>query len=262
MEDDDIFLPFKLKEVYDVFKQNNNIAFFRHGVIKAPNMDEVKTQLKDLKLENSARKNFNVSDLDEEYKLFQIQRKFDFGNNSSMSVRKSLYLPFVPDLRSNVMTDAYIFFLALLMNGKSVLTFQKKPLSIWRAHDSWSQVGSNRTESEFLGRNLQYSKEIVSAYEDFINIISSRHANNPNTLLLTGIMNTKLAAWYGRIKLAERQKCNMNDIYSLLKTGIYLRNINILFPVLLELSALFVPDAAGRIFNWGLLRRELRDQIP
>ena len=261
LEDDDIFLPFKLKEVYDVFNQNNNIAFFRHGVIRAHNMEEVKPQLKSLEHETPVRKNFNVFELDPESKLFQLQRKFDFGNNSSMSVRRTSYLPFVLDLRTNAMADAYLFFLALLMDGESILSFQKEPLSIWRVHDSWSQVGSNQTESEFLARNLKYSKEIISAYEDFINIISSRHGNNPNTLFLTGIINTKLAGWHGRIKLAERQKCNMTDILSLLKTGIYLRNINILFSVLLGLLSLFVPDISGRIFNWGLLEMEFRDQI-
>jgi len=262
LEDDDIFLPFKLKEVYSVFKQDNNIAFFRHGIIRAHNMGEVKPQLKSLELEISARKNFSVSDLDSESKLFQIQRKFDFGNNSSMSVRKSLYLPFLLDLKTNAMTDAYLFFLALLMDGKSILSFQKEPLSIWRVHDSWSQVSGDRTESEFLARNLQYSREIVAAYSDFINIISSRHADNPNTLFLICIMNTKIAGWHGRLKLAERQKCNMKDISSLLKIGIYLRNINIIFSVSLELLSLFVPDIAGRIFNWGLLKREFRDQMP
>ena len=225
-------------------------------------MGEVKPQLKSLELEISARKNFSVSDLDSESKLFQIQRKFDFGNNSSMSVRKSLYLPFLLDLKTNAMTDAYLFFLALLMDGKSILSFQKEPLSIWRVHDSWSQVSGDRTESEFLARNLQYSREIVAAYSDFINIISSRHADNPNTLFLICIMNTKIAGWHGRLKLAERQKCNMKDISSLLKIGIYLRNINIIFSVSLELLSLFVPDIAGRIFNWGLLKREFRDQMP
>lgn len=251
LDDDDIFLPSKLKEVYDVFRQNTNMAYFKHGVIKTRNVEYVKTHFQVIDLDITEGKNFRVSELNSR-KLFLINRKFNLTNSSSISIRKNLYLPFLDVLRTTPMVEIFLFYLAVLMNDQAILSFQNKPLSIWRVHDSQSQYGANITKSEFLERELQYSKDIVAAYEDFIAIITSMYLDIKNVPLLIDTVNTKLGGWYGRIKLSEGKKCSMKNIYSLAKTGIYLRNINILLSTLLGLFSLFVPDFAGKIFNEAL----------
>lgn len=255
LDDDDIFLPFKLKEVYNVFRQNDNIAYFKNGTIVTRNIEDVNAELKRIDRVGSGKKNFQVSDLDSEHKLFHIQRKFDLGNMSSISIRRKLYIPFQRDLRINQMAEFYLFFLTHLLNDSAIICLQTKPLSIYRVHDSWTGYKSNITMSEFLMKNLEISRDVASSYENFINIISSTHADDRNSRLLLDTMKTRLYGWQGKVKLAEGRTCNMNEILSLTKTDIYFRSSNILIAASLGLFSLSAPNLAGRIFRWGLWKR-------
>ncbi len=260
LEDDDLFLPFKLKEVYNVFQQNDKMIFYKHEVIKTRNVENVKSHLVDIELGKLETKSFFVSDLNLR-RLFLIERKFNLANVSSISIRKVLYLPFLQALRTNAMVDIFLFYLAVLVNNQAVLSFEKKPLSIWRIHNSASQFGIDTSKSEFLSRQKKYSKEIVVAYKEFIDIITVRHADIRNVQLLLDNMNIKLGGWYVEISLLEGKKCNLKNTLSFVKTGIYLRNLNILLAASLGLFSLFVPNFAGQIFNLGLWKRQFIDQI-
>lgn len=260
LEDDDIFLPFKLKEVYNIFRQNDNIAYFRHEIIKTRNIEDVNAQLKKIDRVGSGKKNFQVSDLDSERKVFQIERKFGFWNTSSISIRRNLYLPFERDPRINQLAvDLYLFFFALLLNDSAILCFQTKPLSIYRVHDSWTGYKSNITMSEFLMKHSEFSRNVVSSYENFINIISSTHADERNGRLLVDNMKTYLYGQQGRVKLAEGRTCNMNEILSLTKEGIYSITLWSLIMASLGLFSLLAPNLTGRIYRWGLWKLSQRN---
>lgn len=252
LDDDDIFLPFKLKEVYNVFRQNDNIAYFRHEIIKTRNIEDVNAQLKEIDRVGAGKKNFQVSDLDSERTVFHIERKLGIWNMSSISIRRKLYLPFQRDLRLNMGIDLYLFFFAPLLNDTAILCFQTKPLSIYRVHDSWIGYKSNITMSEFLMKNSEISRDVVSSYENFINIISSTHADERNGRLLVDNIKTHLYGWHGRVKLAEGRKCNMNEILSLTKEGIYSITPLTLITASLGLFSLLAPNLNGRIYRWGL----------
>ena len=234
------------------------MVFFKHDVIKTRSVEDVKTQLKDIDLDTLETKSFCLSELNSR-ELFLIEKKFSLVNNSSISIRKNSYLPFVHALKTTAMIDVFLFYLAVLMNDQAIFAFQKNPLSIWRIHDSASQFRINITKSEFLNRELKLSKEIVTAYQNFMNIITSRHIDIRNAQILIDIINTKLGGWYVRLSLSEGKKCRTKNIFLLAKTGIYLRNLNILLSVLLGLFSLFAPKFAGQIFDWGLWKRKFMD---
>ncbi len=254
LDDDDVFFPFKLEEVSNVFS-NDNVAYFRYEVIKTRDVKDVKTKFGNIGLNTYEVKNFYVSDLGSSMKLFKVQREFGLANMSSVSIKKELYLPFLGTIESiNQMAEFWFFFLSILLGDDVLLSFGKKPLSIWRIHESWTNYKIDMPASEFLTKNLEISKDVISSYEGFINIISSMHSNNKNTEILIDTINIRLIGWCSKVKLIQGKRFNFKEIVSLTKTDIYLKSPYILLSALLAILSLLFPDFAGLIFKFGLLR--------
>lgn len=253
LDDDDVYLPFKLEEVFNVFS-NDNVAYFRHEVIKTRDAKSAVTLFGNNGLDAYEVKNFHVSDLDSSMKLFKVQREFGLENMSSVSVKKELYLQFLSNLEINQMADFWFFFLSILLEDNVTLSFGTKPLSIWRIHESWTNYAIKTTNAEFLTRNLEISKDVISSYEGFMNIVSSMHTDNKNTKILMDTFNIRLDGWRSKIKLAQGRRLNLKEIVSLIKTGIYLRIPYILLSASLGILSILFPHLAGRIFKFGLQR--------
>lgn len=256
LDDDDIFLPYKLKEVFDVFQENIDVAYFKHEVIRTRDVESPKIRSSEIEEMGSRRITFYVSELASSKRLFQIQRKYGIENMSSVCIRKSSYLPVLRGLNINQMADFYFFFLTILTDDQSVVSFEEKPLSVWRTHESWTQYGLNITKEEFLRKNLEVSKDVAYSYENFIRIASSLYANNRNTHVLLETLNIRLDGWRVKLDLGEGKRCKMKEIISLTKSAFYLRDFYILFSVPLAIFSFLNGNLAGKIFRWGLAKTQ------
>ena len=74
LEDDDLYLPFKLKEVYEVFQGNKDVVYFRHSVVETRNVDDVLAETVEKQKMTQLRKVFYVSKLIsiKKYTMFKI----------------------------------------------------------------------------------------------------------------------------------------------------------------------------------------------
>ncbi|MEM3488988.1 MAG: glycosyltransferase family A protein [Nitrososphaerota archaeon] len=257
LDDDDLYLPFKLREVYQVFLENKDIIYFRNEIIPTRKVEEVKNRFSEIEKMAPKRKTFRISKLNSSRKIFHVQEKYGVANMSSVSVRKSCYQQFSQSMfEINQMAEFYLFFIGFLTDDQNIISFQEKPLSIWRIHESWTNYDTNTTKRQFLSKNLEVSKDVALSYENFIKIIASMSNGSRNVQVLLKNIATRLDGWRAKIKLAENIKCNMREICALIKSGFYLKDHKILLTVPVSIFSLLSPNYAGKIFRWGLTREQ------
>ena len=179
LEDDDIYLPFKLREVYEVFQENKDVVYFKHSIVEARNVDGVLSETIAKQKMTQLRKIFPVLKLITIKRIYNVQN-YGVGNTSSISIKKNYYLKFHTIFqRLNYLADVLFFFLSLLIVNEHVkLCFQTAPLSIYRIHDSWTGYDAPSSQDDFLKKNLKIAEEGVKSYEIIIDILSFECIHN------------------------------------------------------------------------------------
>ena len=259
LEDDDLYLPFKLKEVYEVFQGNKDVIYFKHSVVETRNVDNVLAETKEKQEMMQLRKVFPISKLISIKRIYFIQN-YGVGNTSAISIRKNSYLQFrIIFQRLNYLVDLLFFFLSLLMVNKHVkLCFQSAPLSIYRMHDSWTGYDLVSSQEDFLKKNLKIAEEGVKSYEIIIEALSSEYKNNRGFSLLLQHLDLGINAWNAQAKLIEGKKCTFNEIIPVVKAGYYKKDLQVLVAAILAFFSYFSPYYTSKIFRFSLTRVQFK----
>lgn len=247
LEDDDMFLPNKLNEVYNIFHRNNKIILARNNIFKTLSPAMIKDSIKI----NS--KNFNniheisISKINSVKDLYYIFRKYTVFNTSSISIRKDLYVKSSDLLKDvNYLIEPFLFFLGIFNgNNENILIFQEQILSIYRMHNSWTQVSSDQSTDNFIRQNLMVSYQGIAAYEKFKTIFNTN-------LILKEFLIVSTNAWIVQIKMVESKKINFTELIALLKVGIWRRNVDILLAVPLIFVSFFNRNYSSYVFKKAL----------
>lgn len=260
LEDDDLFLPFKLKEINEIFQQNKDVFYFRNGIIVTKKVEDVKNRLSDNEKLPSKIKNFRISELSSLRKIYIIQEKYGVWNTSSISIRKDSFIPFLQELHQvNHGLEILLFSFAMLSDKNNITSFQMKPLSIYRVHDSWTGYSVNSDMNERINKNIQVSELGIAAYRNLIKIMSTNYSDKRNSTLMITFSTIAINAWRVQTNLAQSKKCTLAETFYLIKLGIYRKHVEILLSVPLSILSIFSPNYAGKLFRVGLVWKQLSD---
>ena len=259
LEDDDLYLPYKLKEVYEVFQGNKDVVYFKHSVVETRNVYDVLAETVEKQKMTQLRKVFLVSKLISIKKIYTVQN-YGVENTSSISIKKNYYLKFHTIFqRLNHLTDVTFFFLSLLMGDEHVkLCFQTSPLSIYRMHDSWTGYDATSSQGDFIKKNLKIAEEGVKSYEIIIKILSSECKHDKRVFLLLQHIDLGINAWRAQAKLIEGKKCMFNEIISVIKAGYYKKDLQVLVAAILAFLSYFSPYYTSKIFRFGLTLQQFK----
>ncbi len=252
LDDDDLFLPIKLEEIFDIFQKNKNVVYARNEIYRnmGPNIEVFRNgELGGIPINSHKMDIINVNAIKHISHIYRMIRRYGVNNNSSISFRKNIYessMEFLNDV--NYLLDVFLFFWAIF-NGErnDVLVFFESPLSVWRIHDSWTNVSSNSNLEAFLAKNLRLSSEGVQTYEKFKSIFKSN-------ILLNSYFELAKNAWVTQKKMTEGNKCRVSETIAVIKVGIYRRDIYILASVPIALLSSVNPSLARKLFSVGLKR--------
>jgi len=128
LDDDDIFLPGKLKAVRDIFSENQNLCYYHN----APEYLDINLNHKDF-VRLSERKSSLYSDIDINFdittSLKSIKSAIDMNgdfNTSCISIKKeaySIYLPLLEQIKS--CPDGFFFWTGVLSGCKIIIDHRK-----------------------------------------------------------------------------------------------------------------------------------------
>lgn len=251
LDDDDMFLPNKLENIYSIFKENPNTVFVRNGTLNISNtipefsdIDIVKTQAKDDKVNK-----IKIGSIDSVRNVYDIIRKHGIAHTSSISIKKDFYMTSTHSITvSDNLVETFLLFWAISRGSEdNVLVFIDKELTMYRIHDSWTQSSIGSGIRSFSMKSLQLSNQGIETLERF-KIIFNSNVTLKNYLELTQI------AWKIQAKLTESKKCGFLDPASLIKIGLYKRDLQIFAAVPVAVLSFVSPASAGKIFRFGLMR--------
>ena len=253
LEDDDLFLPLKLREVYEIFKKNKDIVHFKHNLIGTRKVEEVKNRLNEVEVITSQIKVFHIYELNSAKKIFRVRDKYDLGYNSSISIRRSCYKSFIEDVKGvNNWSDLLFFFLAFKMHEESIVYVDKKPLSIYRIHDSWSRYDTNTTFDNFVIKRVRLWEEEIAAFQNFIKIILSTYSDKDSVTALIRWLTININVVNVQLNLTRGSRSTLEEILSLIQTGMYQKNSKTLLPTPLIILSPLTPKLVKKIFMLGL----------
>ncbi|MEM4589349.1 MAG: glycosyltransferase family 2 protein, partial [Thermoplasmata archaeon] len=175
LDDDDLFLPNKLKVVHDYFIEYKDLAYFHNAeYFLDENGNEVKFWIKDL------NKNITLNKLENLNQILEIDKYGLSFNMSSICIRKNKIIPYIDKLtKINAAPDFFIFFISTL-DMPNLIILSKEKLTKFRIHQSTSNHLYNNRE-EFINNfikdkyNSLKSMELLNfivknnEYEAFIN---------------------------------------------------------------------------------------------
>jgi glycosyltransferase involved in cell wall biosynthesis len=167
LDDDDLFNPTKIHHVIKVFREVEGLNYYHHSQdIRDVNMVPLKT----IYTRNAHPGKLLVKASEAEKHFYSLSKKHIllssfFFNLSSITIRKEIIMEKLDDL-SQIVThpEDFMFFAALTYNEKSVLLHENLNLTIYRSHDSLSniQIGS-KTSILDRKKNL-IEKDLKSTY--------------------------------------------------------------------------------------------------
>ena len=254
LDDDDLFFPNKLEVVYYLFRNNTNVVYVKNKTFDTSGPNEaisgtgmVKTRISGLGLLKSIV--INVEEVNSIGRVYHIIRKYGINKPSTISIRKRLYIEAIKQLRDvNYASDLFLFFWAIFKScKKNVIIIQAMTLSIYRVHDSWTQVNAKSSFHDFTAKNLSISKQGIEAYEKFKRIFQSN-------FVLKKYIDLATDAWKVQLKLTSGEKCTLSDGISLFKVGFYKRDPYVIGAELLVFISRLNPDWTSRLFLSGLRR--------
>ena len=157
LEDDDVFLKNKLREVYNIFNVYPELSYFHNNASFVYENGEPIKKFSTFSFRKiSGHGNLYVKNKDKDNEVFKL---FDLGaywNNSCISIRKSYFL-YDLEILGHIKTlfDGAIFFSALCSNGDILIT--ARVLNLYRINrNSATQIAKldNETHSRISTSNL------------------------------------------------------------------------------------------------------------
>ncbi|MEM0447613.1 MAG: glycosyltransferase family 2 protein [Thermoplasmata archaeon] len=142
LDDDDLFLPNKLKVVHDYFIEYKDLAYFHNAeYFIDENGNEVKFPVKDL------NKNITLNKLENLNQIFELEKYGLFFNMSSICIRKNKIIPYIDKLKKiNGQQDDFNFFTSI-SDMPNLIILSKEKLTKYRVHQSTTiHLYNNREE--------------------------------------------------------------------------------------------------------------------
>lgn len=244
LEDDDMFLPNKLNEVTNIFHSNNKIFLARNNIFKTFSPVIINSIIKINSKNFHCIHEISISNIKSVKDLFHIRRKYSFFNTSSISIRKDPYVKssnFLKDVNNGI--DLFLFYFGIFNGSEdNIIAFQEQTLSIYRLHNSWSQISSDQSTDNFVKQNLMVSYQGIEAYEKFKTIFNTN-------AILNEFLIISINAWMVQIKMIEGKKINFTELISLIKVGIWKRSAYILLSVPLVFMSFINRNYSGYLFK-------------
>ncbi|BAB60035.1 hypothetical protein [Thermoplasma volcanium GSS1] len=215
LEDDDLFFPNKLREVYDIFISNPNLVYYHNNFIKtnnrlfeidySENKKNKKIFLKLIELNNIKTINYLIS------------KKLIAFNMSAITIRKSYFNDCLDILENIRIAHDMCFFFCL--SGKSdtskEILIYDKPLSIWFIHNSWSNTSCDLEIKNFKNKNFTIAKETLNAIVYIFNefcIKNNLYNFYDNKQPLCDYLKLTISARKSQLYLLNEYEININDI--------------------------------------------------
>ena len=226
LEDDDLFLPGKLYEVYNTFHKNDKIILMRNNIFETTSPDIMKGSTKVNSRNFDVTHEIYISDINSVQDIYFILRKYSVSNNSSISIRKDFYVKSLDLLKDvNYLLEPFLFFLVIFKGSDdNIIVFYEQILSIYRIHISWMHVSAEESIDNFIEHNLMVtyqSKEFFDRCETIFqtNVILKKY------FILC--MNESAI----KIKLIKGEKINASELIQLIKHKFWRRSSSILLYV-------------------------------
>ncbi len=238
LEDDDLFLPNKLMEIYDNFINMPNIVYYHNNFIKTNN------RLLEIYY-SEHRKNkkifLKLSELNDIKIInYLISKKLIALNMSAITIRKSYFNDCLEILKNIEMASDMFFFFYL--SGKSdtsrEILISDKPLSIWFVHNSASNISRDLEIKEFKNKNVIYIKAYLNSILYIFNEFCSKnnlYNSYDNKQPLCNYLKLTIAAYKSKLYLLNGDNINKNDIKLFLEFAAIRRNISLLGAFILVL---------------------------
>lgn len=191
LDDDDIFLPNKLKYVTDIFSCYPEIALFKHAIIPHFRFSPPNHMAKSWHL--NYVESFYCDN--RSYGTFKIFWRKCFLNNSSISVRKSLLYTYSKQLENLFITLDVFLFIITMLSGSSFLYIPVE-LSVYNigsagsTHDrkSFSDIYRKHKLDDELFQQMMYGNgplkilsnnvNLGAAYDDLFLVIYSQSTHS------------------------------------------------------------------------------------
>ena len=238
LEDDDLFLPNKLMEIYDNFINTPNLVYYHNNFIKTNNRlleIDYDEHRKNKKIFLKLRELNNIKIIN-----YLISKKLIALNMSAITIRKSYFNDCFEILKNIEMASDMFFFFYL--SGKSDTSKEilicDKPLSIWFIHNSASNISHDLKIKEFKNKNVSYIKtylnSILYIFNEFCNK-NNLYNSYDNKQSLCNYLKITIAAYKSKLYLLNGDNINKNDIKLFLKFATIRRNISLLGAFILVL---------------------------
>ena len=92
LDDDDLYLPFKLREVYEVFQENKDVVYFRNEIIKTRSVKAALVGLDENEIKTKKLMMFSRYRLNTVRDIYFLIREYGAGvNTSSTSIGRNYY---------------------------------------------------------------------------------------------------------------------------------------------------------------------------
>ena len=170
LEDDDVFTPKKLEIVYTIFHNNKDIVFYKNQPLKTT---DVARALKDEPIRSLTNQNvrfYKISDSTAPVIFWKARRIKASFNTSTMCVRKQYYDNSLTNsllMSHSFPGDEVIFLLPFLSKKPVNIAVDRRKLTIYRLHESYSNTNQNFTHNtSLLKKNKTFLTFMKKSYED------------------------------------------------------------------------------------------------
>ena len=244
LEDDDLFLPIKLYEIYNTFHKNNKIILVRNNILETMCPDIIKKSMKVNSKNFCSIHEISIASINSVQDIYFILKKYSISNNSSISLRKDFYvksLGFLKDV--NYFVEPFLFFFGIFNgNNNNIIIFQEQILSIYRIHNSWMHVSVDQSLDNFIEHNLLLAYQGMNDFERYKTFFLTNVILKKYFILSTNELIFK-------IKLIKGEKINSSELILLIKHYIWSRSSSIFLYVPLFFISFINRSYASTILN-------------
>ena len=167
LDDDDLFIPNKINHVKRVFREVENLIYYHHSQdIRDINLVPLET----IYPQKTASGKLLIKAKEANKHFYYLSRKHIllsslFFNLSSIAIRKEIVMKKLNDL-SQIVThpEDFMMFAALTYKDDSVLLHESVSLTIYRSHDSLSNIQTGDEVSILEGKKNVIERDMKSTY--------------------------------------------------------------------------------------------------
>ena len=188
LDDDDLFLPNKISHVIRVFREVENLNYYHHSQdIRDINMVPIET----IYTQKSAYGKVFVMAKEVDKQFYYLRKKHIllstlFFNLSSIAIRKEIIMKRLNYLsQMETHPEDFMIFAALIYHDDSILLHENVSLTIYRSHDSLSNIQTGKETSVLNRKKDVIEKDIKSTC-----VLIKMCANNP---LLENILRIRMS---------------------------------------------------------------------